>query len=79
MVTIIQAIQSLRPNAQFVITENDIENIVWHTDDEPLTVEQVTNEVKKLETQEKAKTAARASALAKLAELGLTEEEVKAL
>jgi len=79
MITTVQAIQSLRPNSQFVITGDDVESIVWHTDDEPLTKKQVTDEIKRLEAEAAAKVNARTAALAKLAALGLTAEEVAAL
>jgi hypothetical protein len=78
------AIYSLRPNTQWVMQDNDVENIIWHTPNvEPLTEAEVQAEIVRLEAQQaaavSAKQAARESALAKLAALGLTEEEAQAL
>jgi len=49
------------------------------SEDEMTEREQVNVQVQQRETEQEAKAAARTSALAKLAELGLTEEEVAAL
>jgi hypothetical protein len=49
------------------------------TEDEIAQREQIHLQVQQRETEQEAKLAARTSALAKLAELGLTEEEVAAL
>jgi hypothetical protein len=63
---------------------DDVEGIIWHTPDvQPLTAKEVATEVKRLEQAEideaAAKAAARESAEAKLAALGLTADEVAAL
>jgi hypothetical protein len=84
MITKNHAICSLRPNVEWVMRGNDVENIEWHTPNvEPLTEAEVQAEIVRLEAQQaaavSAKQAARESALAKLAALGLTEEEAQAL
>lgn len=84
MITIGEAIASLRPGAEFVLYGEDVENIIWHTPDvEPLTVEEVAAEIKRLEetlfAEEEARIAAKESAMAKLAALGLNEDEVQAI
>ena len=83
-VTIGQAISSLRPGAEFVLYGGSVDGIVWHTPDvQPLTDAEVAAEVARLKSEElsaeEAKAAAKASAIAKLAALGLTEDEAAAL
>ncbi len=82
MITITQAIASLRPNIEWTMNDNDVENIVWHTKGvEPLTRAEVDAEIIRLEQvkadEEAARVAAKASAIAKLEALGLTLDEVK--
>lgn len=77
------AIVSLRPNAKWSMTNDDVASIVWHTPDvEPLTEAEVQAEMIRLETlrieEAQAKADARASAIAKLEALGLTVDEVSA-
>ena len=84
MIDVATAISKLRPNAQFVMIDQDIDNIIWHTEGvEPLTSAEVQAEVQRLEQaaadEAAAKEAARLSAVAKLAALGLDESEVSAL
>jgi hypothetical protein len=78
------AISSLRPGVEWTMVNDDVENIVWHTPDvEPLTEEEVLAKIAELETAHQneldAKAAAKESAKAKLAALGLTEEEINAI
>jgi len=84
MITAGQAIVSLRPNTEFVLYENDVENITWLTEGvEPLTQAEVDAEVARLEQQAVDDAAAHEAALesgkAKLLALGLTEDEVAAM
>jgi len=77
MILIGQAIQSLRPNTEWTLNGNDVENIVWHTKNvEPLTSAEVQNELIKLEQQEENK---KEIAKNKLAALGLDSDDLKAL
>jgi len=81
MITTAQAVQSLRPGIEWSMNGDDVANITWHTPDvEPLTEAEVTKEMKRLEkaldAEQAAKDAARVSAVAKLAALGLNESEV---
>ena len=78
------AIMSLRPNIEWSMHDNDVENIIWHTPDvEPLTTAQVEAEMQRLEQAavdaEAVKVAARESAIAKLSALGLNLSEVEAI
>ena len=84
MITTAQAVQSLRPGIEWSMNGDDVANITWHTPDvEPLTEAEVTKEMKRLEkaldAEQAAKDAARVSAVAKLAALGLDALEVQAI
>jgi hypothetical protein len=84
MITTGQAIVSLRPGVEWSMSGDDVEGIIWHTQGvEPLTTKEVAAEVKRLEKaaadEAAAKEAAKASALAKLEALGLTEAEAAAI
>ncbi len=84
MIDVGHAVMSLRPGAEWTMTNDDVENITWHTEGvTPLTQAEVDAEVARLEqaaVDEAAKREAdRASAIEKLAALGLNQDEVKAL
>ena len=84
MITTAHAIMSLRPGIEWTMTGDDVEGIIWHTPDvEPLTTAEVEAEILRLEQAavdaEAAKVAARESAMAKLAALGLNVSEVEAI
>ena len=81
---IVRAIQSLRPNAEFVMYGDDINTIIWHTQGVTTpTAEEIAAEITRLESVDsnavQAKESARQSALAKLTAIGLSEEEIAAL
>jgi hypothetical protein len=84
MITIQDAVVSLRPNVEWSMNGDDVENIIWHTPNvEPLTTAEVEAEMQRLEQAavdaEAAKVAARESAIAKLSALGLNIDEVNAI
>jgi hypothetical protein len=84
MIHITDAVESLRPNTQWIIVGDDVAGITWHTPDvEPLTEDEVAKEVKRLEkaldAEQATKDAARVSAVAKLSALGLDALEVQAI
>jgi hypothetical protein len=84
MITTAQAVMSLRPGAEWSMSGDDVEGIIWHTEGvQPLTAKEVAAEVKRLEKaaadEAAAKEAAKASALAKLEALGLTADEAQAI
>ena len=75
---------SLRPNVEWSMNGGDVENIIWHTPNvEPLTEPEVQAEMIRLEQAQEAELKAqkelKQSAIAKLAKLGLTEDEAKAV
>ena len=82
--TILNALISLRPGAQFTINDEDLSTIVWYTDGVTTpSKEELDAEVIRLEEEATAKVATQAankeSARAKLAAIGLTPEEISAL
>ncbi len=84
MITTTQAISSLRPNTEWTLNGDDVENIIWHTKNvQPLTRVEIDAEVERLTGQETVKkaeaVAAKETAQAKLAALGLTIDDLKAL
>jgi DNA-directed RNA polymerase specialized sigma subunit len=78
------AIYSLRPNSSWVVEDNDLDNVRWEDESEsPPTKIEIEQELERL-IQEKENTLnekeqAKQSAINKLAQLGLTEEEAKAI
>ena len=84
MITTQQAVMSLRPNVEWSMNGDDVENIIWHTPNvEPLTTAEVETEMQRLEQAavdaDAVKVAARESAVAKLSALGLNIDEVNAI
>jgi hypothetical protein len=84
MINKLSAIQSLRPNVEWTMNGDDVKNIIWHTPDtEPLTEAEVKAEITRLEKIQKdeeiLRIANKKKALKKLADLGLSEEEIGAI
>ena len=84
MISTAEAVMSLRPNTEWTMTAEDVENIIWHTEGvEPLTQAEVDAEVARLEQAAIDEATQReenlASAMEKLAALGLNQNEIKAL
>ena len=81
MIDVATAISKLRPNAQFVMIDQDIDNIIWHTEGvEPLTTAEVQAEVARLEQvvadKEAAEQAARDASIAHAKSLGFTDDMI---
>jgi hypothetical protein len=81
MMTIEQAIMSLRPGVEWSMNGDDVENIIWHTPNvEPLTAAEVEAEIIRLEQEaadrEAADAAARVAAVAHAKSLGFTDEMI---
>jgi len=81
MITTSQAVMSLRPNTEWSMNGDDVENIIWHTDGvEPLTQAEVDAEIKRLEKAEADKAAADQAAgeaaIAHAKSLGFTDEMI---
>ena len=80
----VRAIQALRPGIGFTIINNDLSEIVWDIEETITPTEaEVTAKMAELEAADAQevidKAAAKATAQAKLAALGLTAEEIAAL
>jgi len=77
-----KTIKTLKSDADFTIYNDDIDNIIWH-DDNPtnITKEQILAKQTELQTVEDSKpeNVKKASGKQKLLDLGLSEEEIKAL
>ena len=80
---IINAILKINPNAQATVTDNDINKITWENGTTPISKEDIQAQIPTVEAEiEQEKQDAitkKASGKQKLLDLGLTEEEVKAL
>ena len=79
-----KAIKKLKPTAEFSFNEDDYSTVKWDKlDGEAPSITEINQtilEIKKIETQAKTeKAAAKASAQAKLAALGLSADEVAAV
>ena len=76
-------ISMLRPNGGFALYGSDLENVVWDEGVVPVTEAEVEAGAKQFDAwqaeKEAAKIAAKESAQTKLAALGLTAEDLKAL
>ena len=79
---IAEAILKIKSDAQVTVKGSDIDTceITWH-DNNPtnITKEQIKVAISELKTEESNKETTKANAKQKLIDLGLTEEEVKAL
>jgi hypothetical protein len=81
MITTQQAVMSLRPGAEWTMSGDDVEGIIWHTEGvEPLTSAEVQAEIARLEQaaadKAAADAAARSAAIAHAKSLGFTDEMI---
>ena len=77
-----RAIKAINENAEFKIIEDDLDNIEWLNGTTPISKTDIEAKMLELPTDEELKQNAetkKASGKQKLLDLGLTEEEVKAL
>jgi hypothetical protein len=80
-ITIAQAIQSLKPGAEFSYQNEDYSTIKWDVlEGSAPTAKQITDEIKRLTTLKQAETISKAEAkTALLDRLGITAEEAQLL
>jgi len=81
MITVQEAVVSLRPGVEWSMSGNDVEGIIWHTEGvEPLTSAEVAAEVARLEQaaldKEASDKAARDAAIAHAKSLGFTDDMI---
>lgn len=78
-----KCLEFLAPNEHWAISDNDYERIEWYSDKPQPSLEELLGVwdevVAQIEAKEKAKQDARTLAEAKLAALGLTADDLKAL
>ena len=84
MITIHQAVMSLRPNTEWSMSGDDVENMTWHTEGvKPLTEADVAAEITRLEQAEADKAAAdaaaTAAAIAHAKSLGFTDAMISVM
>jgi hypothetical protein len=84
MITVAQAVMSLRPGVEWSMSGDDVEGIIWHTPNvQPLTTAEVQAEVARLEQEAADKAAAdaaaRVAAIAHAKSLGFTDEMITVL
>ena len=83
MTDIIRVIKKINPNAEVSVGGNDVNDITWHNETTPIPVADIQAQIPIVEAEiEQEKQDAinnKASGKQKLLDLGLTEEEVKAL
>ena len=83
MNNIIKAIKKINPEAQVSVSGDDINTIVWENGTTPISVADIQAQIpiveQEIADEATAKETKKASAKQKLIDLGLTEEEVKAL
>ena len=80
---IVKAIQSIKPNAQFSLTNDDLNTLTWENGETPISIADIQAQIPIVE-QEIADAAAKKiadkeSANAKLKALGLTDDEIEAI
>jgi DNA-binding NarL/FixJ family response regulator len=75
-----RALSALRPGLEFTLNDNNLSTVRWNVEGTTTpTQAEVDAKIVELEAVDSAKVTARQSALAKLAALGLTTEEIAAL
>jgi len=80
---IIKSILKINPNAEVTVRGNDINTITWENGTQPISVADIQAQIpiveQEIAQEETDKETKKASGKQKLLDLGLTEEEVKAL
>ena len=79
MTQIIDAILAINPNAEATIENNDFNKITWNNNTTPISQSDIETKIEELKQADADKETKKASAKQKLIDLGLTEEEIKAL
>jgi hypothetical protein len=84
MITVADAIMSLRPGVEWSMSGEDVEGIIWHTEGaEPLTRAMVDSQIARLEEEALLKKAeeqtARVEAINHAKSLGFTDEMIRVM
>ena len=80
---IYKAVKIINPNAQMSISENDLDTIVWENGTPPISKTKIKNKLtqaqNELDTEAQIEVDKKASGKQKLKDLGLDDDEIKAL
>ena len=79
MSNIAKAIKNINSDAEFSIENNDINQITWLNETTPISISDIQAQITIIEQEKQDAINKKASGKQKLLDLGLTEEEVKAL
>ena len=83
MATVLDAILKINPNAEVTVNGNNVNNIIWHNETAVISKEDIEAKIPVVEKEmSDAKTAAdnkKTSGKQKLKDLGLDDDEIKAL
>ena len=78
-----KAIKAINPNAHYIIRENNLDMIEWDDDTTPISKTEIENKILTIEDEiaqaETDKQTKKASGKTKLKNLGLDDDEIKAL
>jgi len=79
MINILHAIRKINPNAEFSVNDNDINQIEWLNGTTPISKADIESKIAELPTLEQTVVTKKASGKQKLKDLGLDDDEIKAL
>tara|TARA_R100000935_G_scaffold21066_1_gene39460 strand:- start:538 stop:786 length:249 start_codon:yes stop_codon:yes gene_type:complete len=79
MINILHAIRKINPTAEFSVNDNDINQIEWLNGTTPISKADIESKIAELPTLEQTVVTKKASGKQKLKDLGLDDDEIKAL
>ena len=79
MIDILLAIRKINPIAEFSVNDNDINQIEWLNGTTPISKADIESKIAELPTLEQTAVAKKTSGKQKLKDLGLDDDEIKAL
>ena len=79
MINILHAIRKINPTAEFSVNDNDIDQIEWLNGTTPISKADIESKIAELPTLEQTVVTKKASGKQKLKDLGLDDDEIKAL
>ena len=79
MINILHAIRKINPTAEFSVNDNDIDQIEWLNGTTPISKADIESKIAELPTLEQAAIDKKKSGKQKLKDLGLDDDEIKAL
>ena len=77
MIYAADAVNNLRPNTEWIMKDDDVDNIIWHTEGvEPISSKELQDEIARLKNIEAQKPVLKAALLQRL---GISEDEARLL